>query len=446
MTEQELASFSKFGKHFQEKLVQLIVLDRGFSNQIQEVLDLDFLEFQHLRVFLREIFEYKREFKVHPTLAIIDTIVNTQLERESPSVVTQINQFIIECKNTIEDIEEAEFIKKTSIEFCKKQKLKSAILQSVPLLKNASFEEIQRLLDDALKLGNDTNYGHNYVEDFEARYQPIARDAISTGWPEIDKIVRGGYGKRELSVVISSTGGGKSMCLVHSGAAALKQDRVVVYYTLELPEETIGKRFDSCLTDIPLDDLYTFKDEVYDKIKKYRGNLIIKEYPARGASTRTIENHLERLLHDGIKPSMVIVDYGDLLKPVVSYRNQRTVELEHIYEELRAIAQKLNLTLLTASQSNRTGSQAEVITMETIADAYSKCFCADYIYSISNRGKVFVAKNRNGKDGMVFPVVADFSRVSLEILPADEEIETIDQTLQGKMDTLREKYKKFKVS
>ena len=121
---------------------------------------------------------------------------------------------------------------------------------------------------------------------------------------------------------------------------------------------------------------------------------------------------------------MIIVDYADLLKPVVVRKEKRS-ELESIYEELRAISTEYQCPVWTASQTNRSGLNAEVITMEQISEAFNKCFVADFIFSISrtiedkqnNLGKMFIAKNRNGPDGMVYNIFMDTSNVSIKIMP-----------------------------
>ena len=164
------------------------------------------------------------------------------------------------------------------------------------------------------------------------------------------------------------------------------------------------------------------KDIVMEKIKDVAGRLIIKEYPTKSASTKNIENHIEKLLKRGIKPDVVIVDYADLLRPRKSSSEKRH-ELENIYEELRAIAQKHECTVLTASQTNRGGLNAEVITMESISEAFNKCFVADFIYSLSrtpqdkqsNKGRIFIAKNRNGPDGLVYNAFVDWSNVKIKV-------------------------------
>ena len=161
-------------------------------------------------------------------------------------------------------------------------------------------------------------------------------------------------------------------------------------------------------------------------IEHIPGQLIIKEYPTKSASTRTISTHLEKLKQKGINPDMIIVDYADLLKPTAS--GFKTQELRHslgnTYEELRGIGQVWDIPVWTASQTNRSGLNAEVITMESISEAFSKCFVADFICSISrtvedkteNKGRMFVAKNRNGIDGIVYPMEIDTAKVHLRVL------------------------------
>ena len=123
---------------------------------------------------------------------------------------------------------------------------------------------------------------------------------------------------------------------------------------------------------------------------------------------------------------MILVDYGDLLKPVTVTREKRH-DLESIYEELRGIAQEVECPVWTASQTNRTGLNAEVITMESISEAFNKCFVADFIFTISrtiedkvnNEGRAFIAKNRNGPDGLVFPIFMDTKNVKIKVLPQE---------------------------
>ena len=386
----------------------------------------NFFELKYLQTFVRKIFSYKQKYGVHPSSKIMMTILRSDLENETDVLQKQIRDYFARIYE--QDIKDRDYIKDTALEFCKKQKLKEAMLKSVDLLQNSSFEEISTTINDALRLGSDNNFGYDYLKDFEKRFLFKSRNPISTGWKEVDNIFKDGLGKGELGVVIAPTGAGKSMALVHLGAQAIRNGKTVVYYTLELQDTVVGSRFDSCLTGIPLNELKPLKEEVYEMVKDLPGKLIIKEYPTRSAGTHNIKSHLEKLRNRDIIVDMVIVDYADLLRPA-NFKKERRHELENLYEDLRGLAQEFKFCVWTASQTNRSGLNAEIITMESISEAFNKCFVADFIFSISrtvqdkatNGGRVFVAKNRNGPDGIVFPIFMDTSNVSIKVLPQMDE-------------------------
>ena len=456
MPEQQYDTFSKFGKSFQEKLVKTILFDRNFANQMEEVLDTSYLELKYLQVFVDLMFQHKQSYP-HPTYEAMVSVVRTQTEDYSDSIIKQVIDFMARIKSNAIADDDDEYVKEKSLDFCKKQKLKEAILKSVDLLQSQSFDQIQKVINDAMNLGADNDHGHDYHKDVLDRFELKMRNPVSTHWDEIDMITKGGLGNRELGVVVAPTGAGKSMALAHLGAMAVVKGKTVVHYTLELADTVVGQRYDSCITGIDLKHLMTMKDSILQVIEHIPGQLIIKEYPTKSASTRTISTHLEKLKQKGINPDMIIVDYADLLKPTAS--GFKTQELRHslgnIYEELRAIGQVWDIPVWTASQTNRSGLNAEVITMESISEAFSKCFVADFICTISrtiedkteNKGRLFVAKNRNGIDGIVYPMEIDTAKVHLKVLPPDE-CSTIDavvmKTKQEQDDHLRQKYKQYK--
>lgn len=441
--------FSHFGKSFQESLCVLLLEDRPFADQILEVFDITFLELGFLRLFVSKIISYRDKYGVHPTKKIMATILKSDLDKENQALQTQVRDYFARMQ-AAGSLKDSDFIKDKALEFCRKQKLKGAMLKSVDLIQSCSFDEISKIINDALVLGSDSNFGYDYLKDFEKRFELKARNPIPTGWNEIDSICKNGLGTGELGVVIAPTGAGKSMVLTHLGAQALLRGVNVVHYTLELSETTIASRYDSCITGVPLNDLFSFKELIFDKVETVQGKLIVKEYPTKSASTRTIRNHLEKLVNRGIDPGLIIVDYGDLLRPVVMRKEKRT-ELESIYEELRGLAQDYECPIWTASQTNRSGLNAEVITMESISEAFNKCFVADFIFTVSrtaddkvaNSGRIYVAKNRNGPDGLVYPIFMDTSNVKIRVLPPSDKEEE-DLTVKTQSDILKEKYKKFR--
>ena len=447
-------NFSKFGKSFQEDLCHLILNDRPFADQMFEVLDLNFLELKHLRVFIRAIQEYRKKYGVHPTSKIMRSIIRTGLDSEPDSVKVRIREYFARILSGGEIPSSSEYIKDTALDFCKKQKLKEALIRSVDLIKSSSFDEVSKVIDNALKLGSDNTLGYDYLADFEARFVRQARDPVTTGWRDIDEISKGGLGKGELGVVVAPTGAGKSMVLVHLGAQALKEGKNVLHYTLELADTVVGNRYDSAITGVELKNLTVFKEKIYDEIKDLKGKLIVKEYPTRSASIQTIKNHIDKLRRRDFKPDLIIVDYGDLIKPEFSRKDEKRHQLETIYEELRGLAQSSECPVWTASQTNRSGLNSEVITMESISEAFNKCFVADFIFTVSrtiedkntNTGRIFVAKNRNGPDGLIYPIFMDTSNVKIKVLnqTAESITEIMEKSSKERLENLKKKYADFK--
>ena len=312
------------------------------------------------------------------------------------------------------------------------------MMKSVPLLNKCSFEEIEKLIADALKLGISNDHGYDYIKDFEARFIERARNPVTTGWAKIDKITKGGLGQGELVVVVAPTGAGKISRSCPSWSPSPKTRQKRCSFHTRIGDTSVAQRYDACLTGIPLDELINQKDEVYDVIKDIDGQLIVKEFPTKSASVVTLKNHLEKVRQTEMEIDMIVVDYGDLLKSSTVRKNsEKRHELESIYEELRGLGQEFGCPVVTASQTNRKGLNEEVITMESISEAFNKCFVADFIISLSrtikdrnsNIARIFVAKNRNGPDGIVFSAFMDTSSVSIKVLERDDVVKLQQQQL-----------------
>ncbi len=208
------------------------------------------------------------------------------------------------------------------------------------------------------------------------------------------------------------------------GANAMRQGYNVLYYTFELSESKIGIRFDSNFTGIDSNDIINQKEDV-DKFyaENKLGRLMIKYFPTNQPTVNALRAHMEKLSLRGFVPDLLIIDYADIMRSSRQYDSPRH-ELKLLYEELRAFAAERNVALWTASQSNREGSTVDIVDMNNMSEAYSKAFIADLIITISRKsseraeghGRLYVAKNRNGRDGLVFPVKIDTARSKFTII------------------------------
>lgn len=212
--------------------------------------------------------------------------------------------------------------------------------------------------------------------------------------------------------------------LVALGANAMRVGKNVVHYTFELTETAVGIRYDSNLCNVPSNDVPDSKEYIMKKYEEMElGRLIIKEYPTGSASVHTIRNHLEKLMMKGFIPSLVVIDYADVMRSTRQYDSLRH-ELKLIYEELRNLSMDMNIPIWTASQANRASSSADVVGLENMSEAYGKAMVADVVLSLSRKplekdkgtARIFVAKNRAGRDGVLFPVQIDTSKSKFELL------------------------------
>ena len=446
-------NFSKFGKAFQEKVFQSMLTDTAWSAQMIEVVSPDYFDLKYLSYLCEKYFTYYGKYKTFPTLTILITIIREDLSNSKDSVLRdQIIEYLHRMK-TNPDIGDLQYVKDKSLDFCKRQAFKDALEQSVELIQTEKYESVLNIMKNAISVGMPNSSGHDFFDDIEARFVQINRQVCPTGLDRIDAqdILRGGLGRGELGVIAANTGVGKSHFLVAMGCAAMRAGKNVIHYTFELSEHETGKRYDSNLCNIPSNEVIERKNEVIDKYDGMDlGKLIIKEYPTGSASVLTLRNHIEKLTLKGFKPSLVTVDYADVMKSSRAYDSLRH-ELKLIYTELRNLAVDLNIPIWTASQANKDSSKSDVVGLENLGESYGKAQVADVVLSISRKpmeksegtGRIFVAKNRAGRDGLLFPINIDTAKSKFTILDETELTlnEAVKQDNNSMKEKLREKWK-----
>ena len=367
---------------------------------------LSFYKDKQIVDLIKEIKKYFDKYKIQPTMeamkVIIDDLDNDVLKT---SVVDSL-------RNAWQHREspDLEFVQEKTLEFCKNQIIKNAIMESVDLLDTQNYDGIKLVIDDAMKAGVERDIGHEYMTGFEERMSEQSRKCLPTQWDSVNDLMDGGLAGGELGVIVAPAGIGKSWTLQSLGAHAVAKGKTVIHYTLELNAEYVGLRYDTIVSGQPTGNLQYYKEEVLKKINQLKGNLIIKYYPTRTASVNTITAHLQQCELQGIKPDMVIVDYADIMKSTQHFTEKRH-QIGHVYEELRGMAGEFDIPIWTASQANRSSLEEDVIGAEKVSEDYSKVMTSDFVMSMSrkvedkiaNTGRFHVIKNRFGPDGITFP-------------------------------------------
>jgi len=453
MAQDSHSHFAQYGKQFQEKIFQGLLSDHGWSTQMIEVMSPSFFDVKYLAYLTEKYFAYFQKYKTFPTLSLLITIIKDDLSNGNDVILRdQIVEFLHRIKHN-PDMGDVAYVKDKSLDFCKRQAFKEALEQAVELISTDKFDSVVDLMKTAVAVGMPSSVGHDFFEDAEARFLKISRQVCPTGIDRLDAndILQGGLGKGELGVIVANTGVGKSHYLVQMGANAMRAGKNVVHYTFELSELAVGRRYDSNLCGIASNDVIDNKDSVLERYNdKELGRLIIKEYPTGSASIITIRNHIEKLTLKGFRPNVVIIDYADIMRSTRSYDSLRH-ELKLIYEELRNMSMELGVPVWTASQANRDSASSDIVGLENMSEAYGKAMVADVVISMSRKpmekstgaGRLFVAKNRVGRDGLLFPIHIDTSMSIIEIL--DESALTLaeatEQDDNAMKDLLKKKWK-----
>jgi len=311
--------------------------------------------------------------------------------------------------------------------FCKNQQLKKALLTSVDLIKAEDYDSIRDLINNALKAGLDKNLGHEYNKDLETRYRQEQRITIPTPWSEVNELLQGGLGNKDFGLIFGGPGAGKSWSLVALAGTAVKLGYNVIYYTLELGEEYVGKRFDAFFTKIAANEIMYHKEKVEEILPKIKGNLIIKEYVTGRATISTLEAHIQKCRDLGTPPDLIVIDYVDLLKSKKNSR-ERKDEIDDIYVSTKGLAKQLNVPVWSASQVNRAGATDEVIEGHKAAGSYDKMMIADFAASISRRaqdkeqgiGRFHIMKNRYGMDGITYGARINIAIGNFQLMPVNQ--------------------------
>lgn len=439
---QNIDTLSKYGQGFQSKVIGSFLTDDKFLSQIEDIASPKFFESEANKWIVGETLDYYNQYRKAPSMDVFKVKI-TSIDNDvlKTTVVEQLRHVYTQIGNV-----DLEYIKDEFTDFCKNQNLKQVILSSVDLLQNGQYDKIKELVDKAMKVGGDADLGTDYIQDFDERTEEIDRFTVPTQWHSLNELMQGGLGPGELGVVVAPSGVGKTWILCALGAEAVRRGLSVVHYTLELQENYVGSRYDTLFTHIPSSEQQDKKEQIKNKISSLTGKLQIKYFPPKGISVKKVEQHIDKMISIGNKPDLIIVDYADLLLSYSNKVDSTYAEQGGVYIDLRGLSGELGIPVWTASQTNRTAIDSEVIEADKIADSYAKVMNADFIMSwsrkskdkLNNTARAHVMKNRFGMDGITFPCKMDTNKGIIEVYEGNSS-DGIIATKESKDGSLMEK-------
>lgn len=331
-----------------------------------------------------------------------------------------------------------EFLLKETVDLIRHQEMKKFIYSALTEVdkKTPNFDQLETQLREVINIQPTQNLGTFYFDLDErfAKLQSITTDRTPTGIPSIDRALGGGLGRKELTCVAAPPGAGKSYLLCIAGAHILtKQRKNIVHYTFEMSEEITSLRYDSAILNLSSKDILGDVESAKERLLRYskimKENLVIKEFPTKGASVNTIRAHLNKLKEQrNFIPDGIIVDYGDIMKSTKSYQN-RYEEQGSIFQDLRGLGQELDIWVMSATQTNRGSMSKDIVTMEDLGDSFDKARIMDALFIILQKPeekedgllRLYDAKVRHGKSGTITGYEINYENAQLRELGSVEE-------------------------
>jgi replicative DNA helicase len=331
----------------------------------------------------------------------------------------------------------------TTEKFCQDKALYNAVSKSIQIMDGTdkSFDKgmIPKVLQDALAVTFDNSVGHDYLEDFDQRYDFYHRKEARLPFDlnYMNEITNGGIPAKTLNIILAGTGVGKTMFMCHCAAGNLSLGRNVLYITMEMAEEEIAKRIDANLMNVPLDELLVLPRESYHtKVKKVRektvGKLLIKEYPTASASAHHFRALLNELaLKKNFVPDIIYIDYLNIcassrIKPGANVNSYTYIK--SIAEELRGLAVEFKLPIVSATQTTRTGYASSDVELTDTSESFGLPATADFMIAListeelADMGQIMVKqlKNRYGDPNKFKRFVIGVDRAKMKFYDVEQ--------------------------
>lgn len=380
----------------EKTILRNLLKSDGYTRKVLPFIKDEYFTVEEDRVLYKEIKEFVLKYNKSPTLDAlhieIDSLANLK-EDQVKNIVSTINDF-----RSNKDDTNIDWLVDSTEKFCQEKALYHAIMTSIELMNNKksgtlTTGAIPSILSDALAVSFDPNVGHDYLGDFEKRYEYYHQvlEKIPFDLDFFNKITKNGLPKKTLNIALAGTGVGKSLFMCHVAASCLNMGKNVLYITLELAEEEVAKRIDANLMNITFDDLMALPKELYlkkaEKLKsKTNGTLIVKEYPTAGAGSMHFKALLNELnLKKSFKPDIIFIDYLNIctssrIKPgngVNSY-----TYIKSIAEELRGLAVEFEVPVVSATQTTRSGFVSTDIGLEDTSESFGLPATADFMFAL----------------------------------------------------------------
>jgi len=372
----------------------------------------EFFEDYNQKVVFEEIVDFVNQYNERPTKEVLSielqkrNDINENSFREIAQLINSLDEFPAEY----------EWLLDTTEKWCKDRSIYLALIESIQIADGGSKEKtpdaIPSILSDALAVSFDNHVGHDYLLDYEERYESYHRkeNRIPFDLEYFNKITKGGLPNKTLNIALAGTGVGKSLFMCHMASSVLLTGKNVLYITMEMAEEKIAERIDANLLNVNIQDIgelpkQTFEKKVTSLAQKTQGTLIIKEYPTASAHSGHFEALLNELaLKKSFRPDIIFIDYLNICASS-RYRGNSNVNsysyIKAIAEELRGLACEANVPIVSATQTTRSGYGSSDVELTDTSESFGLPATADLMFAListeelESLGQILVKQLKN---------------------------------------------------
>ena len=435
-------------------ILKNLVHNEDFARKTLPFLKEDYFSDSSERQVFKRISDFMTKYNSRPTREAIGIEIesSSNLSEEEHKRSMELVRNLVEPEPVTMD-----WLLESTESFCQERAVYNAVMDSISILdgkdKNRTKNSIPEILSEALGVSFDSHIGHDFIEDFENRYDYYHRveEKLPFDLELMNKITRGGLSRKSLNIILAGTGVGKTLAMCHFAAANLAMGKNVLYITMEMAEEKIAERIDVNLLNIASEDIQKLPRELYEnKIARLKakttGKLIIKEYPTASAHAGHFRHVLNELnLKRNFVPDIIYIDYLNICcsSRVKAGANVNSYTyIKSIAEELRGLAVERNLPIVSATQTTRSGYTNSDPGLEDTSESFGLPATADFMIALvrsedmDERGQLMVKqlKNRYSDPADLRKFVVGIDRIKMRLFDVEDtaQDDLIDDSRGGK--------------
>jgi hypothetical protein len=417
------------GFDYQLRFMAQILTDTRFAMSIIDIVDPNYFEEPGLRVIAAEIKEAKAKDDIIPDVEsirfrLLEDVKDEYQQKYVLKQLEKVKEASLHDTLKVQDI---------AMKFCKQQELKKSIKEIQKIIDKGNiddYEECESILRKALEHGDNKDDGMAVFDNIEDVLIDDFRKPIRTGINGLDEYMDGGLSKGELAVILAPFGVGKTTMMTKLANTAMNDGYKVLQIFFEDNPKVIQRKHLSCWTGIELNALALHRDEVrikysevMEKAKETNGMIKLKKFPSDGTTIPIIRQYIRKMIAQGFRPDIVLVDYIDCVQPSKNFDDANVGE-GSVMRQFESMLAELDIAGWTAVQGNRSSIKAEVVEADQMGGSIKKGQIGHFIVSIAKTldqkdngtATMAILKSRFGKDGIIFQdITFDNARIQIDM-------------------------------